>query len=100
MAPKMNSQVQFLLERPNPALGRILPFQAQEYHGGPLMQGPTSQGGSLLGKTARRVGKFVKRKTIQNIKTPAKVWKYQLQTLEKVLPLHKQLTQVGGGRCC
>lgn len=100
MSRKMNSQVQFLLERPNPALGRIIPFETQEYHGGPLMQGPTSQGGSLLGRTTRSVGRFVKKKVKQNLEMPVKAWQYQINAINKatdrLFPLHEQLTQVGG----
>ena len=93
MSKKMNSQVQFLLERPNPALGRIIPFETQEYKGGIV------EGGSV-GSVARKVGKFVKRKAIQNLEMPIKVWKYQLDAInkatDKIFPLHKQLTKVGG----
>ena len=58
MSKKMNSQVRFLLERPNPALGRIIPFDTQEYHGGPLVSGGSVR--SVVGK----LGKFSKRKSI------------------------------------
>lgn len=48
MSKRINSQVQFLLERPNPALGKIFPFETQEYKGGPLMGGRLQQDRTML----------------------------------------------------
>ena len=52
MSKRINSQVQFLMERPNPALGKIFPFETQEYKGGPLVGGRLQEDRVML----RRLG--------------------------------------------